>query len=380
MLSIVLTSFNRPDKLRRAISSVLEQSYEYFELIVSDDCSDYDIQELVKSFNDERAVFVRTPKNGGYQNNALFGLSFAKMKYVTFLCDDDEISDRGFYAEAVGIMESKDADMVFGRLSISSRYGVHLNRYDFEESYEPESFIEMFEDLRHNYHDFFGFGTCVFNREKFLKISPFRSVFENTITIDILNLIKYALECRTIIPIDKVVYTWNQSCEDSLSGSDKSNMPKQLIYNLAFPIDMYLYLQRSKPEYAEKLTPFLNRRIEYSFYAILADMENVSSGAYFSALASGGRLNSSDIYIYCRGWVGLALNKFLTDRGIKVKGFIDDYKSEGNTVTFADFESMSHENTAVIIASYKYRDIYKIYRKLLKLDNVKIFDLYGEDY
>ena len=59
LVSITTPTFNRPDYLKQAIASALNQTYQNFEIIVSDNASPESAQALVESFKDRRIRFHR---------------------------------------------------------------------------------------------------------------------------------------------------------------------------------------------------------------------------------------------------------------------------------------------------------------------------------
>jgi hypothetical protein len=88
--SILLPTRNRSNLLRLAISSVLWQTEQDFELlIVGDGCTD-DSASIVESINDERILWFDLPKAPyfGYANRNI-ALRKAKGSYIAFLADDD---------------------------------------------------------------------------------------------------------------------------------------------------------------------------------------------------------------------------------------------------------------------------------------------------
>jgi len=89
-ISVVTPTYNRKEALARAIQSVLAQSYGGWELIVVDDASQDDPEDVVKSFADPRIIYVRHSQNrgGGAARNT--GIAKAQGKYVAFLDSDDE--------------------------------------------------------------------------------------------------------------------------------------------------------------------------------------------------------------------------------------------------------------------------------------------------
>lgn len=96
LVSCVIPSFKRTDTLKRAIESVLKQTYSNLEILVVDDNVDGDeysenLRNIINGFNnDTRVKLVTQPKhiNGAAARNA--GIKASKGKYISFLDDDDE--------------------------------------------------------------------------------------------------------------------------------------------------------------------------------------------------------------------------------------------------------------------------------------------------
>jgi glycosyltransferase involved in cell wall biosynthesis len=84
-VSVVVTTFNRPEFVRRAVESVLAQTSPSLECIVVDDHGDC---TLVLP-EDDRVRLLRRPANGGTAAARNDGLSAARGEYVSFLDDDD---------------------------------------------------------------------------------------------------------------------------------------------------------------------------------------------------------------------------------------------------------------------------------------------------
>ncbi len=78
--------------LARAISSILNQQYDNFELIIVDDCSPENIKGVVNTFLDDRIFYYRNEKNCGALNvvdNWNKCLSYCTGEYVICMGDDD---------------------------------------------------------------------------------------------------------------------------------------------------------------------------------------------------------------------------------------------------------------------------------------------------
>jgi len=76
--------------LKRAIKSVLNQTFQDFEIIVVDDCSTDNTEETAKSFSDKRINYLRHEENKGEGVGRNDGIRNAKGEYIAFLDDDDE--------------------------------------------------------------------------------------------------------------------------------------------------------------------------------------------------------------------------------------------------------------------------------------------------
>lgn len=89
LVSVVLPTYNRARLLRRAVKSVLDQTYPNFELIVVDDCSTDGTEGVVKGFQDDRIRYIRHEKNQGAPITRNTGIRAAKGKYIAFQDSDD---------------------------------------------------------------------------------------------------------------------------------------------------------------------------------------------------------------------------------------------------------------------------------------------------
>jgi glycosyltransferase involved in cell wall biosynthesis len=90
-ISVIIPTHNRASSARRAISSVLAQTYQNFEIIVVDDCSSdkHSIPDIVKTLNDDRVISVRHNESLGPSAARNTGINSSKGDYIAFLDDDD---------------------------------------------------------------------------------------------------------------------------------------------------------------------------------------------------------------------------------------------------------------------------------------------------
>ncbi|MEW6570513.1 MAG: glycosyltransferase [Nitrospirota bacterium] len=89
-VSIIIPTFNRAEFLRSAIKSVLNQTFQDFEIIVVDDASKDNTREVVDRFHDSRIKYLYHNNNGGEAHARNTGMMNSNGQYIAFLDDDDE--------------------------------------------------------------------------------------------------------------------------------------------------------------------------------------------------------------------------------------------------------------------------------------------------
>lgn len=91
LVSIITPTYNRANYLKEALLSAINQTYKNIEIIVSDNASTDNTQELVASFKDKdpRIHYYRLTENIGMFANQMHAFKMASGKYVASLHDDD---------------------------------------------------------------------------------------------------------------------------------------------------------------------------------------------------------------------------------------------------------------------------------------------------
>lgn len=89
-VSVVIPTYNRAQLIARSIKSVLSQTYQDFEIIIVDDGSTDNTEEVVSSFNDERIRYIRHEKNKGEAAARNTGIKAAKAEFIASQDSDDE--------------------------------------------------------------------------------------------------------------------------------------------------------------------------------------------------------------------------------------------------------------------------------------------------
>jgi hypothetical protein len=102
VITTVIPTYRRPKLLRRAIISVLQQSYPYFRILVCDNASGDETESVVKLLQDldSRIFYHRHNENIGPYGNFNWGLNHIETDLFSLLSDDDVLMP-SFYATAI---------------------------------------------------------------------------------------------------------------------------------------------------------------------------------------------------------------------------------------------------------------------------------------
>ena len=89
LVSVIMPSYNTGKYIGKSIESVINQTYSNWELIIVDDCSDDDTEEVVSVFKDERIKYFKNAFNSGAAISRNRALREAKGRWIAFLDSDD---------------------------------------------------------------------------------------------------------------------------------------------------------------------------------------------------------------------------------------------------------------------------------------------------
>lgn len=107
LVSIIMPSFNTGKYIGESIKSVLAQTYKNWELIIVDDGSTDNTEEVVKAFDDDRIIFVKNEQNSGAAVSRNRALALAKGRWIAFL-DSDDIWEKTKLEKQIAFMIKND--------------------------------------------------------------------------------------------------------------------------------------------------------------------------------------------------------------------------------------------------------------------------------
>ncbi len=89
IVTVGIPTRNRPEWLREAMQSVLDQTYSSFRLLIADNASTDETREVVESFGDDRITYDRSPTDVGMSRNHNRIVAATTTPYLAILPDDD---------------------------------------------------------------------------------------------------------------------------------------------------------------------------------------------------------------------------------------------------------------------------------------------------
>ena len=115
LINVVIPTYNRENKIKKCIESVLNQTYQNIELIIVDDGSIDNTASVIEDIHDSRIKYVYQPNAGAcVARNS--GIKMAKGNYIALQDSDDEWLPEKLEIQ-MKAMEEKNADVVISKLN-----------------------------------------------------------------------------------------------------------------------------------------------------------------------------------------------------------------------------------------------------------------------
>ena len=113
-VSVIITIYNQANCFHIALRSVQNQSLKNLEIIIIDDCSLDNSNEVIKKYlkEDKRIIYLRHKSNDGKIKSRSDGVRIAKGKYITIIDGDDSLSNENILYYCFSIASLADLDIV----------------------------------------------------------------------------------------------------------------------------------------------------------------------------------------------------------------------------------------------------------------------------
>ena len=215
-ISILMPVFNTSAEfLRRAIESVIEQSYPHWELCIADDAStDPNVKTLLDSFAalDTRIKVTYRSSNGHISAASNTALSLATSNWIALLDHDDELAHNALFFFAQEISKESRVQILYSDEDKIDALG-HRSDPHFKPDWNPELIRSI------NYVSHLG----VYAKELVQAVGGFRKGYEGSQDYDLLLRCSALIQPDQIRHIPRVLYHWRAVAgSTALDSSEKS--------------------------------------------------------------------------------------------------------------------------------------------------------------
>ena len=201
LISIVIPVYN-PDIffLGKAIESVKNQLYPYWELCIADDAStNKEVKNVLNNYTsaDQRIKVVFRKKNGHISEASNSALELVKGEFVALLDQDDELREHSLFMIVNEINKRPDLKLIY-----TDEDKINENGDRFDPHFKPEWSLDLLHGQ--NYISHLG----VYNTRIIKKIGGFRKGFEGSQDYDLLLRFIEQINPDQIKRIPHILYHW----------------------------------------------------------------------------------------------------------------------------------------------------------------------------
>ena len=110
LISVILPTYNGLEYIKNAIDSVLSQSYNNFELIIINDASIDNVEDIILKYKeiDNRIIYIKNNNNLERSASKNLWVNKSRWKYIAFIDDDDIWVDKDKLNKQLNIIQNNN--------------------------------------------------------------------------------------------------------------------------------------------------------------------------------------------------------------------------------------------------------------------------------
>ncbi|MCW3073838.1 MAG: glycosyl transferase family 2 [Flaviaesturariibacter sp.] len=143
IVSVLLPVFNGARYLRQSIDSILVQTFPDFELLILNDGSTDNSEEIILSYNDPRIIYTKNETNSGLIFTLNKGIDLARGKYIARI-DSDDICLPHRFEKQVGFLQDSHAAVVATTVQMIDENGHGMAPWSDDRNYISAESIRGF--------------------------------------------------------------------------------------------------------------------------------------------------------------------------------------------------------------------------------------------
>lgn len=235
--SVVVPTRNRAKLLPFAIRSILNQTFDDFEIIISDNFSSDETPQIAQSYNDARIRYFRSEKLLSMGDSFEFALSHAKGEYITFSSDDDAFVPI-LFERIIPIIKEQNAQIItfrtctyyhngdfdFNRKIAPNTVAMHqftgqVTKFDANQAINLVFQYYGLNDFERNDNFIVSFlANAVYHYSVFSRIKTIRSKLFDTVPSDVYLAAAVLFVTDWYYCLDEPLYVWS-NWEDNATAS-----------------------------------------------------------------------------------------------------------------------------------------------------------------
>lgn len=252
-LSIIIPAYNAKDTVDKTLFSIKKQKISIsFEVIIVNDCSDYDYEEFINKYKNYYNIReIKTKVNSGPGVARQLGIDNSDSKYIIFIDSDDNFYDENSVFKLYNKIEKENADLVIGNFIYDINEKINIRKSDITWLHGKIYRREFLKKYNIRFNDTRSNEDAGFNR---------LVIFLNP---------KYEL-------LDEIVYSYNEN-ENSITTKNNKEYTffgiKGYCYNMDWAIEEAIKRGRREEEFVEFYINILS--VLYLYYIKLYNKYDV---------------------------------------------------------------------------------------------------------
>ena len=210
LISVIMPVWNTPVKiLNQTIESVVDQTYEKWELCIADGKSNSETQKALSAWTkkDSRIKLKPLDENKGIAVNSNEALSLAQGEFVAFLDHDDLLAPFALFEVVKELQNALDKDVIY-----SDEDKIHENGQRFDHFFKPDFSPDYLRSVNYLTH------FLVIRKSLGDEIGWLRSGYDGAQDYDL--ILRAVESTKNIFHIPKILYHWRVSAESTASGAE----------------------------------------------------------------------------------------------------------------------------------------------------------------
>ncbi len=224
LISVCIPVYNQEEYIADAIKSVLNQTYQNIEIIISDNCSTDTTAQIIEGFSDSRIKCYRQTSNLGMVGNFNFVTEKASGQYIKYLCGDDVLLPTCIEDLYVGIANNPCVAFAACKRTITN------NKYNYQD--RVSGFFPKKEAIEKIIVDgnFIGEPSVVLVRSDYARQTKFDSFYKQILDLDFyLGLLRFG----DLVIIDKVLSVYRvHDQQATYTNTKNTQLMEQEYYHL----------------------------------------------------------------------------------------------------------------------------------------------------